>query len=157
MSTINLWALRVIHILRWYEFKIFGPSPHSGQVSSKAYFVLLICEKEGWGSFLAFQLSLWMALSRSLLYIIFHTLIKRSEKHSFSIILLMHFCYSWSLFCFLLITEGVQSRLQRNSSFAFRNLLFGIPTISEKNVNSKIIYRAGEINVRAMRYLLWNP
>ncbi len=41
--------------------------------------------------------------------------------------------YSWSLFCFLLITEGVQSRLQRNSSFAFRNHLFGIPTIFEKN------------------------
>ena len=41
--------------------------------------------------------------------------------------------YSWSLFCFLLIMEGVQSRLQRNSSFVFRNHLFGITTIFEKN------------------------
>ena len=41
--------------------------------------------------------------------------------------------YSWSLFCFLLITDGVQIRLQRNNSLAFRNHLFGIPTILEKN------------------------
>ena len=45
--------------------------------------------------------------------------------------------YSWSLFCFLLITEGVQSRLQRNSRFAFRNHLFGIPTIFEKNFSAE--------------------
>ena len=45
-------------------------------------------------------------------------------------------CYSWSLFCFLLITEGVQSRHQRNSSFAFRNHLFAIPTIFEKNFSN---------------------
>ena len=44
--------------------------------------------------------------------------------------------YSWSLFCFRLITEGVQSRLQRNSRFAFQNHLFGIPTIFEKNFSS---------------------
>ena len=44
--------------------------------------------------------------------------------------------YSWSLFCFLLITEGVQSRLQRNSSFAFRNHLFGTPSIFEINYSS---------------------
>ena len=46
---------------------------------------------------------------------------------------LMTLDWHWSLFCFLLITEGEQSRLQRNSSLAFRNHLFGIPTIFEKN------------------------
>ena len=43
--------------------------------------------------------------------------------------------YSWSLFCFLLITEGVQRRLQRNSSLTFRKHLLGIPTIFEKNLS----------------------
>ena len=41
--------------------------------------------------------------------------------------------YSWSLFWFLLITEGAPSRLQWNSSSALGNRLFGIPTIFEKN------------------------
>ena len=41
--------------------------------------------------------------------------------------------YSWSLFWFLLITEGAPSRLQRNSCVAFGNHLFGIPTIFVKN------------------------
>ena len=45
--------------------------------------------------------------------------------------------YSWSLFWFLLITEGAPSRLQWNSSFAFGNHLFGIPTIFEKNFSKK--------------------
>ena len=45
--------------------------------------------------------------------------------------------YSWSLFWFLLITEGALSRLQRNSNFAKRNHLFEIPTIFEKNFNLK--------------------
>ena len=55
--------------------------------------------------------------------------------------------YSWSVFWFLLITEGVPSRLRRNSSFAFRNHLFGILTIFETNfrienrVRSKMIDR----------------
>ena len=41
--------------------------------------------------------------------------------------------YSWSLFWFLLITEGAPSRLQRNSSVAFHNHSFVIPTIFEKD------------------------
>ena len=40
--------------------------------------------------------------------------------------------YSWSLFWFLLITEGALSRLQWNSSFALGNHLFGIQTIFGK-------------------------
>ena len=39
-------------------------------------------------------------------------------------------------FVFLLIMEGVQSRLKQNSSFAFHNHLFGIPTIFKKNINN---------------------
>ena len=45
--------------------------------------------------------------------------------------------YSWSLFWFLLITEGAPSRLQRNSSFTLGNHLFGISTIFEKNFSTK--------------------
>ena len=45
----------------------------------------------------------------------------------------MYYCYSWSLFWFLLITEGAPSRLQRNNCVAFGNHLFEIPTIFEKN------------------------
>ena len=41
--------------------------------------------------------------------------------------------YSWSLFWFLLITEGAPSRLLWSSNFACRNHLIGTPTIFEIN------------------------
>ena len=67
-----------------------------------------------------------------------YDMIKRmmSNQHQWIGIRMQYLCkynYSWSLFWFLLITEGAPSRLQRNSSFAFRNHSFRIPTFFEMN------------------------
>ena len=49
----------------------------------------------------------------------------------------MFLIYSLSLFWLLLITEGAPSCLQRNSSVAFRNHLFGSPNILEMNFSQR--------------------